>query len=248
MTAYAILNLITAFCSLSLGIFVIFKDKKSPINIIWLLFMIAVAIWSFGIAMKTFASDRSMIIFWVKFLHAGAILIPVLFLHFICVLVNDEKVEKRFLIIAYVISCVVFLSLFTKLFLKDVVYKASLGYYSIPGMTYYVFALTFLIYIGYAYYKMGKAFKRSTGLKRNQIKYVLIASIIGFTGGPMVFLPVFNINIVPIGNYFVLFYAVIISFAIVKHRLMDIDFVIKKGATYANPPLSFSHLWAEDCF
>jgi signal transduction histidine kinase len=195
--------------------------------------MIAVAIWSFGIAMKTFASDRSMIIFWVKFLHAGAILIPVLFLHFICVLVNDEKVEKRFLIIAYVISCVVFLSLFTKLFLKDVVYKASLGYYSIPGMTYYVFALTFLIYIGYAYYKMGKAFKRSTGLKRNQIKYVLIASIIGFTGGPMVFLPVFNINIVPIGNYFVLFYAVIISFAIVKHRLMDIDFVIKKGATYA---------------
>jgi signal transduction histidine kinase len=49
----------------------------------------------------------------------------------------------------------------------------------------------------------------------------------------MVFLPVFNINIFPIGNYFVLFYTIVISYAIVKHRLMDITFVIKKGVTYA---------------
>ena len=234
MTAYAISNLITAVCSLALGIFVISKDKKVPINRIWLLFMVAVAIWSFGVAMKTFASDRSVIAFWVKFLHAGAIFIPIFFLHFVLMLLNYEKGEKRFLEMAYVISCIIFISLFTKLFLKGIVFKVSLGYYLIPGITYYVFVLTFLIYIGYAYYKMGKAFKRSTGLQRNQIKYVMIASIIGFTGGSMVFLPVFNINIFPVSNYFVLFYAVIISYAIVQHRLMDINVIFKKGATYAS--------------
>jgi len=233
MTIYAISNLITAVCSLSLGIFVICKDKKSPVNRIWFLLTVAIAIWSFGVAMKTFSSDGSIIVFWVKFLHAGAIFIPILFLHFILMLSNCEKAEKQFLRMAYVISCVVFASLFTKLFFKDVVFKSSLGYYLIPGMTYYVFALTFFLYIGYAYYKVGKAYKTLTGLERNQIKYVLIASVIGFAGGSMVFLPVFNINIFPIGNYFVLFYAVVISYAIVRHRLMDINVVFKKGATYA---------------
>ena len=233
MTIYAISNFITAVCSFALGVFVIYKDKKAPANKIWFSLTIAIATWSFGVAMKTLSSDEFMIVFWIKFLHVGAIFIPVLFLHFILLLLNQEKVEKRFLGMAYVISCVVFVSLFTKLFFKEVVFKASLGYYAIPGIAYYVFALTFLLFIGYAYYKVGKVYRELTGLEKNQIKYVLMASVIGFTGGSMVFLPVFNINIFPIGNYFVLFYTVVISYAIVRHRLMDINVVLKKGATYA---------------
>jgi len=195
--------------------------------------MVSIAIWSFGIAMKTITLDGSWVIFWVKLLHAGAILLPVLFLHFIFVLLNYTRGEKRFLKTIYVISCIIFFSLFTKLFIKDVVFKPPFGYYAVPGTAYHIFTLTFFVCIGYAHYKIAKVYKRLTGLKKNQIKYVLIASIVGFTGGSTVFLPVFNFKIFPIGNYFVLFYTVVISYAIVKHRLMDISFVVKKGATYA---------------
>jgi signal transduction histidine kinase len=194
--------------------------------------MISIAIWSFGIAMKTVTADKYWAVIWVKFLHAGATLIPVLFLHFIFSLLEYGKKERACLIAFYCITCALFFSLFTNLFIQDTVYKELLGYYAVPGIMYNVFALTFFICIVYAHCKIAIVYKRLRGLKKNQIKYVLIASVIGFAGGSTVFLPVFNIQIFPVGNYFVLFYAFIISYAIVQHRLMDISIVIKKSVIY----------------
>jgi signal transduction histidine kinase len=62
---------------------------------------------------------------------------------------------------------------------------------------------------------------------------VTLASIFGFGGGVSTFLPVFNINVYPFGYYLVAFYPLIISYAIVKHQLMDVSIVIKKGMVYA---------------
>jgi len=61
----------------------------------------------------------------------------------------------------------------------------------------------------------------------------LVASIVGFSGGSTVFLPVFNIKIYPFGYLFFFLYSVVIAYAIIKHRLMDINIVFKKGVTYA---------------
>ncbi|MCK5187974.1 MAG: GAF domain-containing protein, partial [Deltaproteobacteria bacterium] len=73
-------------------------------------------------------------------------------------------------------------------------------------------------------------------LKRNQIKYLIIASSIGFAGGATTYLPAFNVDLFRYGAYgyfFVSLYALVITYAILKHRMMDIDFVVKKGAIYA---------------
>ena len=70
------------------------------------------------------------------------------------------------------------------------------------------------------------------------------ASIIGFVGGSTTFLPVLNINIYPFGTLFVSLNALIISYSIVKHRLMDIEFVIRKGVMYAYA----SFLLLNSCF
>ena len=74
--------------------------------------------------------------------------------------------------------------------------------------------------------------KTATGAYRNQIKYIIIACLVGFGGGSTTFLPVFDINVYPIGQLFFPLEALIISYSIVRHRLMDIDFVIRKGAVY----------------
>ncbi len=85
----------------------------------------------------------------------------------------------------------------------------------------------------YGHYILFRRFKYAKGQTRNQIRYVLIAAIIGFLGAMTTFLPVFNIEVFPFGFYFVSAYVVIISYAIAKHRLMDINIVLKKGTTYA---------------
>jgi signal transduction histidine kinase len=60
-----------------------------------------------------------------------------------------------------------------------------------------------------------------------------LAYVIGFLGGSTNFLLVFNIlDAPPVGNYFIGLYLLILFYAIVKHRLMDINIVLKKGTTY----------------
>ena len=54
--------------------------------------------------------------------------------------------------------------------------------------------------------------------------------MIGFSGGSTNFLLVFDIlDAPPVGNYFIGLYLLILFYAIVKHQLMDINIVLKKG-------------------
>jgi signal transduction histidine kinase len=105
-------------------------------------------------------------------------------------------------------------------------------YYTRPGILFPVFAFFFLFIVIYSLYKLAKEFPHTSAIKRNQLKYIFVASILGFGGGVSTFLPIFNVNIYPFGYYFVPFYPFIVSYAIVKHHLLDIDIVIKKGAVY----------------
>jgi signal transduction histidine kinase len=70
-------------------------------------------------------------------------------------------------------------------------------------------------------------------MKRNQLKFLIGGTMIGFSGGSTNFLLVFDIfHIAPVGNYFISLGLFTLFYAIFKHRLMDINIVLKKGTTY----------------
>jgi signal transduction histidine kinase len=121
---------------------------------------------------------------------------------------------------------------FTPLFIKDVRPILSFRHYGIPGIAFNFFVVSFIGITGYSHYALIKHFRISRGQERNQIKYLLFATMIAFLGGGTTFLPSFNIEIFPFGFYLISIYVVIMSYAIVKHRLMDIQVVLKKGTTY----------------
>jgi signal transduction histidine kinase len=77
------------------------------------------------------------------------------------------------------------------------------------------------------------AYRRLTGIKKVQIKYFILVFVFGFSGGLTNFLPVFHLDIYPYGNFLLPTYPIIFTYAILRYRLMDIDFVIKKGMVYS---------------
>jgi signal transduction histidine kinase len=231
MNTYVLSGIITAIFSLILGIFVYFKNKESHVNRTWFLFSLSISIWSFGMVETTVAESKEMALFWGRLHYIGAIAIPLFFFHFVITILNIRKIKKT-LFIVYIIGFFFFLSNFTSLLVKDVAPTLMFRYYILPGPIYPFFTLFFFSCIISAVIKLIKAFKEADGIQRNQIKYIFLASIIGFTGGATTFLPVFNIKVFPFGTYFISLYAFIITFAIVKHRLMDISIVIKKGTAY----------------
>jgi signal transduction histidine kinase len=175
-------------------------------------------------------SEKTTAIFFVRLCYVGAIFIPALFFHFVN---SFLKLEKRSLTVAFYALSLTFLILdFTPLFIKDVGPILSFRYYGIPGILYPFYAVSFISIIAYSHYILIRRFKSSGGQTRNQIKYLLFAAIIGFVGGASTFFPNFNIEVYPFGPYLVSAYVLVFSYAIAKHRLMDINFVLKKGTTY----------------
>jgi two-component system NtrC family sensor kinase len=228
---FALSGLLTAITSGSLGLFVYLKHRRSISNFIWALFAFAVALWGIGVFKIATTTDVSRALLWWRVTHIGVILIPVLFFHFIYKFLDLKK--RRTLATIYVIGIGFLLLNATDLFIRDMRFVFSTFYYdSPPGPVYPYFVLFFFGTITYSHYELAKAFKGSSGTRKNQIKYFFLATAIGFSGGGTCFLPVFGIDIYPVLNFTVVLYPVIMTYAIVRYRLMDIAVVVNKTVAY----------------
>ena len=231
MNPLAISAFFTAIVSLILGGLVFLKKRKDNISLTYSLLTTSFFIWIFGIGMEIEAPNKVWGLFWNRWLYSGAILIPTFFIHFVQSYLN--RVKKRILILAYGTSGILLILNHTSLFVKDVVPKGSFNYASVPGIVFPLFVLYFFLILVYSSLLIVREFRNSIGIRRNQLKFIILAYVIGFSGGSTNFLLVFDIfNIPPIGNYFVALYLLILFYAIIKHQLMDINIVLKKGTTY----------------
>jgi signal transduction histidine kinase len=228
--SYIISSAITGTLSLLLGIFIYLRNRFSDVNRVWLLLSLSISLWSWGIFGRELSFEKSTAIFFVRLSYVGAILILAVFFHFVNCFLKLEK--NRLIVVFYGLSFIFLIFDFTPLFIKDVGPILSFRYYGIPGKVYPFYALSIISIIGYSHYLLIKYFKKSEGQTRNQIRYSLLAAIIGFLGGLTTFFPNFNVEIYPFGFYLISLYVVIMSYAIAKHRLMDINIVFKKGTTY----------------
>jgi len=231
MNPLAISAFFTSIVSLILGGLVFFKKKKDNIAISYILLTISFFMWIFGIGMEIEAPNKYWGLFWNRWLYSGAIFIPTFFIQFVQSYLNRIKI--KILILAYIISTTLLVFNFTPLLVKDVVPKGSFNYASVPGIVFPFFVLYFFLILVYSSYVIINEFRNSIGIKRNQLKFIILASVIGFSGGSTNFLLVFDVlKIPPIGNYFIALYLFILFYAIVKYHLMDINIFFKKGTTY----------------
>jgi len=233
MDYFKITTLINAITSTALGLFVYFKDPRKLVNKIFGLMSLSIAFWSYSWWMNQLSQNIIAGLFWTRSLNIAAIFIPIFYLHFILAWIGKHKEKRKILLLGYIASFIFLIFGFTPLYIRDVVPRLSFKYYAEPGVVHPFFLALFLGLVIYACYSMAKAYSKSTGFRRNQIKYVLIASIVGFGGGVTNYLLFYNIPIPPVGNPFVFFYTIILAYSIVHHRLMDIDIVISKTVLFA---------------
>ena len=157
-------------------------------------------------------------------LNFGATLIPIFYLHWVLAFLNLVEKRKKLLIFGYSITFLFISFSFTPYYIKSVKPVLDFPYWPQAGSLYVCFL--FLGYIGltgYAIYQLFKARKVTKGEKRNQIDYIILASIMGFGGGATNFPLMFGISLLPpIGQPLVALYPFITTLAIVKYHLFGI--------------------------
>ena len=209
-------------------IFIILIKGKNKIQYLWLIFSLFVGIWGFGIWQIGRMTEAIDALFWWKVAHIGVIFTPIIFLHFVWSFLGQEKEKKIFILAAYLLGVIfLYFNLFTNYFILEMRWVFNEFFYdSPPTLLYIIFVSFFAILVIYSHIILFFNYKNTFGTQKIRIKYILCGTAISFAGGSLCYLPVFGIDFYPYFNFFAPLYILIVGYAILKYRFLNIKLTI----------------------
>ena len=234
LSVYSYPPAIVAFSVLGLGVFILLQNPSSAINRSFAWILLSVFIWLFGFAaLYSFKGDISEAVIISKILYIGVIFIPVTFFHFVhrVLRINDADGPIR---LHYFTGILFTLSMWFSGTYFMGTYQCYWGFQNRSGP---LNALYLAYFIGTYIYCFALLHKfihnpETTPEERNRYRYIFLSFAIAVTGS-IDWLPTYGFNFYPFGFLFIIVFATTTSFAIVKHRLFDIDVIIKRSFIYS---------------
>ncbi|MEP6887484.1 MAG: histidine kinase N-terminal 7TM domain-containing protein, partial [Nitrospirales bacterium] len=233
LVCYTLSNLLSTAIFLGLASFVYLRGRTRLLNRLFALWCISVSVWAFGVFNQSLASDPDAALRWSQLLHVAAACIPILFLHFILCYLHAKRM---LVVVLYVVASGFVLAAIDshRWLIRDVAPIGVFQFYPKAGPLYPAFLTYFSTCLFIAFFGLWREYHGSSAIRRNQIRYLLVATVLGFAGGTTTFFYVYDIPIFPYGNYgLVTVCAAMIAYAIVKHRLINTSEVLHKGLTYS---------------
>ncbi len=238
MNIFAFSSILVIVSNLAIAILVSQKGKNRKISIIWISLCVVATAWGIGSYKYSTTLSREVFLSWFRIANIGVVLGPAIFFHFTLELL---KLRKKYLLIAAYLFSGLFLFLVffaSDYFLGEGRWVFNQFYWhdwpSNKNPIYLFFYISFYWFLLlYSFLLLLGHFKSSTGEKRNQLKYFILGTLVAWLGPHGMFLLNFGFNVYPFSNFALALYPLIIGYAIIRHHLMDIEFVIKKGLVYS---------------
>ncbi|MBN1263066.1 MAG: GAF domain-containing protein [Candidatus Pacebacteria bacterium] len=230
-----------SFLSLVLAYFIYSKSPKKQTHQSFSLLTLAGAFWAFSIASFRDADGFFNAYFWCWLIYVSGLISAPAFLWFTQVFPFQEiniSLKKQ-------------VSLFLPLLLLSPIISTSFfigeidltTHHATLGPAYIVWMVAFFIYYGLSFKNLVLGYKKASGLKRLQLKYILFSlSLPGvFSSLYNVILPFFGeFRFIWIGPFFMMAMTAIIGFAIIRYRLMDLRIVARDLVSKLITTLAFS--------
>ena len=238
MNIFSLSGLLLGATCFGLAIFV-FSVGREKIHKLWGLFNVSIGIWGMGIFFAGLAKDQQSAEFWWKIAHVGGVFAPVFLLHTVFLLCN---IKRRWELLLWYFQATLFQVLsiigFTGTGMQ---YAFNSFYYPTPdfycikpiGLYYPIFVPIFFFILLRGFYLLCKLYRNSAGKTKQRIGWFLFGELLGWGGGGLYFLPVFGIYLYPYGNFTIPIYTIVVTYAIFRHNLLDIEVIIKKTLVFA---------------
>ncbi|NIM02938.1 GAF domain-containing protein [bacterium] len=237
--------IISAVGNLALGLFVYTRNKKNELYRAFLFLCLILTVWNINILGLIIAPTKVFAWYWAKIFAIGLVLVPPAALRLILAFTEYRgKFEKQMLYVSYGFALFFSILNLSGLFVSEF-FKVGNQYFPRAGLMFQLYILNFILFIGYSMLLVFRKYNQTiSGIKRNQISYFLMAALFTALVGSTNFLPSFEVKIYPLGNMATIIFTSIVAYAIVKHRLMDIEVVIRKSVVYASLTVSITAIYA----
>ena len=233
---YANTTLGIAITSFLLGLFVLTKGSRNRVYVSWFLFCLFISGWNLGYYFTMFPHiDKMTALLSSRLSHASGALIPAFFVNFIYSWLYPEyNKNKKIVLLVSFISCsiIAFLSL-TSLVVIDLTPKLFMKFYPVGKIGYLIYVINFAWWIIFVHSVMISEYRNLTIQRKNQLRYFFLGTSVGFLGGMTCFPLIFGFPFPPYASNLIFLSPLIITIAILRHQLMDIEVFIKKSLIFA---------------
>jgi len=234
MLLYSLLPLLTGLTILAIGCFVLWYRPNVTLNRTFFGLCFSVFIWSLGYSVLYATRDERLAVLASRFGYLGVVFIPSTTLHFISDF-TSLKAKRPVSVIGYAISFIFFICVFSNDFIKGMALYPW-GLYPKVGHLYGLFianfAATFSICVAILFLALKRLKKNKELSGYSQTKCVFFAFVIA-SFSLVDYLPNYGIEVYPFGYLCALGWISFISYAITRHRLMDISVIVKKTLIFA---------------
>jgi two-component system NtrC family sensor kinase len=229
-----IVPLLAAVANLWLCGLVYLRDRRNPIHQTFAFMSLTLVIWNLDIFSLDYASTAAEALFWSRVFRVGMVVMPATILHFAMVFADVKAKSMRLLLaFSYTVACVLVVANCFDLLVSHV-QRYPWGYYPRALPSYSVHTVSFLTNAVLALAVFAYAYRCSPSpRRRHQARFWLTGLAIAAPLGTTNLLAVYGVPIYPLGSLGSVAYSGIIAYAIVRHRLLDIDIVVSKGLGYA---------------
>ena len=231
---------ISVLLILIIALFVIARNRRI-INQLFVFFIISIAVW----LLFDFLTDRSSNIkyaeIFAKLSFVGPILIAYSFYIFTIYFPrNNKKQNKKWLFVFSITPIILLFLTPTRALVKSISFEkvesalaAKVSFEQ--GWAYYIFVIYFIGYLFASFRNLIVRYHNGTGITKQQIRYlftgIVISLIISFITN--ILLPLIgNNSLTKIGPSSSIIAICFITYAIIRHRLLDIRFVITRSLIY----------------
>lgn len=234
---FILVNILTAAINLLLGFFVFLRNPRAHPNQVFALLTLSIVGWIITLFLYYIISDPVPLLFVGRLNFAIAAPMTFFFYRFVAVFpVETVRLPKViFYLLASLTTLIAFLSMFTPFIDKQEIAKGA-ERIMIYGELWPLWIIVFLVNLVIAISILTIKIKRASGVVKTQLLYLLCGFCLLFFLGIFTNLLLPSINdfsIQQFGPVATVFFVCLTTYAIVKHRLLNIRMFVARAVAYS---------------
>ncbi len=204
--------------------------SERRVRLFFTVYLFGMLFWQFDSLMVTLARRAETALFWYNLLLAGSGTFNILFYLFTREFVGIRK-QKVLSALAYVSSFCMFASGFLGIQFKEVTLGRAGYWVPVFNSWMYGFAALSLFFWGFGIANLVRGLNREKSpVQKNRLLYVLVGASLVLLGAVT---NLFELRDYPVDIFCNLVSAIIIGYAVARHKLMDIRFLLVRSLFYS---------------